>query len=85
MVAGKANMVDVVTAVSETEVAVETMVAVRNKVIQAYQRSCRCRSDGSGRRIAMRANRPRRPDEGAAEPVLRPIATTQEYFERMMS
>ena len=37
MVAGKANMVDVVTAVSETEVAVETMVAVRNKVIEAYQ------------------------------------------------
>jgi flagellar hook-basal body complex protein FliE len=30
-------MVDVVTAVSETEVAVETMVAVRNKVIEAYQ------------------------------------------------
>jgi flagellar hook-basal body complex protein FliE len=37
MVAGKADMVDVVTAVSETEVAVETMVAVRNKVIDAYQ------------------------------------------------
>jgi flagellar hook-basal body complex protein FliE len=37
MAAGKANMVDVVTAVSETEVAVETMVAVRNKVIEAYQ------------------------------------------------
>ena len=37
MVAGKADMVDVVTAVSETEVAVETMVAVRNKVIEAYQ------------------------------------------------
>jgi flagellar hook-basal body complex protein FliE len=37
MVAGKADMVDVVTAVSETEVAVETMVAVRDKVIQAYQ------------------------------------------------
>ena len=37
MVNGKAGMVDVVTAVSETEVAVETMVAVRNKVIEAYQ------------------------------------------------
>jgi flagellar hook-basal body complex protein FliE len=37
VVAGKADMVDVVTAVSETEVAVETMVAVRNKVIEAYQ------------------------------------------------
>ncbi len=37
MVAGKADMVDVVTAVSETEVAVETMVAVRDKVIEAYQ------------------------------------------------
>ncbi|HEY6257069.1 MAG TPA: flagellar hook-basal body complex protein FliE [Xanthobacteraceae bacterium] len=37
MITGKADMVDVVTAVSETEVAVETMVAVRNKVIEAYQ------------------------------------------------
>ena len=37
LAAGKADMVDVVTAVSETEVAVETMVAVRNKVIEAYQ------------------------------------------------
>jgi flagellar hook-basal body complex protein FliE len=37
MVAGKADMVDVVTAVSETEVAVETMVAVRDKMIAAYQ------------------------------------------------
>jgi flagellar hook-basal body complex protein FliE len=37
MVAGKADMVDVVTAVSETEVAVETMVSVRDKVIEAYQ------------------------------------------------
>jgi flagellar hook-basal body complex protein FliE len=34
---GKANIVDVVTAVSETEVAVEAMVSVRDKVIQAYQ------------------------------------------------
>jgi flagellar hook-basal body complex protein FliE len=37
MVAGKANIVDVVTAVSETEVAVEALVAVRDKVIQAYE------------------------------------------------
>ena len=34
---GKANIVDVVTAVAETEVAVETMVSVRDKVIQAYE------------------------------------------------
>jgi len=37
MVAGKANIVDVVTAVSETEVAVEALVAVRDKMIQAYE------------------------------------------------
>ena len=37
MVAGKANMVDVVTAVSETEVAVEALVSVRDKMIQAYE------------------------------------------------
>jgi flagellar hook-basal body complex protein FliE len=35
--AGKADMIDVVTAVSETEVAVQTLVAVRDKVIEAYQ------------------------------------------------
>jgi len=34
---GKANLIDVVTAVEETEVAVETMVSVRDKVIQAYK------------------------------------------------
>src|ERR1700733_5221662 len=34
---GKANMVDVVTAVTETETAVQTMVAVRDKVIAAYE------------------------------------------------
>jgi flagellar hook-basal body complex protein FliE len=34
---GKANMVDVVTAVSETETAVQTLVAVRDKVIAAYE------------------------------------------------
>jgi flagellar hook-basal body complex protein FliE len=37
MVAGKADMIDVVTAVSETEVAVQTMVSIRDKVIEAYQ------------------------------------------------
>jgi flagellar hook-basal body complex protein FliE len=37
MVTGKADMVDVVSAVSETEVAVEILVAVRNKVIEARQ------------------------------------------------
>lgn len=34
---GKANMVDVVTAVAETEVALETMVALRDRVISAYE------------------------------------------------
>jgi flagellar hook-basal body complex protein FliE len=34
---GKANMVDVVTAVSETEVAIDAVVAVRDRVIQAYE------------------------------------------------
>jgi flagellar hook-basal body complex protein FliE len=37
MAAGKANMVDVVTAVAETEVAVDALVAVRDRVIQAYE------------------------------------------------
>jgi flagellar hook-basal body complex protein FliE len=37
MAAGKANVVDVVTAVAETEVAVEAMVAVRDRVINAYE------------------------------------------------
>jgi flagellar hook-basal body complex protein FliE len=37
MVAGKANLVDVVTAVTETEVAIESLVSVRDKVIQAYE------------------------------------------------
>jgi flagellar hook-basal body complex protein FliE len=37
MATGKANIVDVVTAVTETEVAVEAMVSVRDKVIQAYE------------------------------------------------
>jgi flagellar hook-basal body complex protein FliE len=37
LAAGKANIVDVVTAVADTEAAIETMVSVRDKVIQAYQ------------------------------------------------
>lgn len=37
MVNGKANIVDVVTAVAETEVAIDAVVAVRDKVIQAYE------------------------------------------------
>lgn len=34
---GRANMVDVVTAVAESEAAMETLVAVRDKVIAAYE------------------------------------------------
>jgi flagellar hook-basal body complex protein FliE len=37
MANGKSNMVDVVTAVSETEVAIDAVVAVRDKVIAAYE------------------------------------------------
>jgi flagellar hook-basal body complex protein FliE len=37
MAAGKANIVDVATAVTETEVAIEAMVSVRDKVIAAYE------------------------------------------------
>ena len=35
--AGKANVVDVVTAVAESETAIATLVSVRDRVIQAYQ------------------------------------------------
>ena len=35
--AGKANMVDVVTAVADTETAFQTLVSVRDKVIAAYE------------------------------------------------
>ena len=35
--AGKANIVDVVTAVAESEVAIDTLVSVRDKVISAYE------------------------------------------------
>lgn len=37
MVNGKANVVDMVTAISETEMAIETMVTVRDRVISAYE------------------------------------------------
>jgi flagellar hook-basal body complex protein FliE len=37
MANGKGNMVDVVTAVADTEVAVDAVVAVRDKVIAAYE------------------------------------------------
>jgi flagellar hook-basal body complex protein FliE len=37
MAAGKANIVDVVTAVAETEVAIDTLVSVRDKVVSAYE------------------------------------------------
>jgi len=37
LAAGKADLVDVVTAVAESEVAVETLVSVRDKVIAAYE------------------------------------------------
>ena len=36
-VAGKADIVDVVTAVAESEAALETLVAVRDRVIAAYE------------------------------------------------
>jgi flagellar hook-basal body complex protein FliE len=34
---GKANMIDVVTAVAETETTFQTLVSVRDKVIAAYE------------------------------------------------
>ncbi len=37
MAAGKTNMVDLVTAVAESETAITTLVSVRDRVIQAYQ------------------------------------------------
>lgn len=36
-VSGKADLVDVVTAISETELAFETLVSVRDRVISAYE------------------------------------------------
>ena len=37
MVNGKGDMVDVVTAISQTELAMDTMVTVRDRVISAYE------------------------------------------------
>jgi flagellar hook-basal body complex protein FliE len=37
MTSGRANVMDVVTAVAETDVAVSTLVSVRDRVIQAYE------------------------------------------------
>lgn len=37
MAQGRADVVDVVTAVAQTEVALQTLVAVRDKVIAAYE------------------------------------------------
>ena len=37
MVNGKANVVDMVTALSETEMALESMVTIRDRVISAYE------------------------------------------------
>jgi len=34
---GKANMIDVVTAVAESETAIQALVSVRDKVIAAYE------------------------------------------------
>jgi flagellar hook-basal body complex protein FliE len=38
MATGKADLVDVVTAVSQTQVAMETLVSVRDQVIGAYEK-----------------------------------------------
>jgi len=37
MASGKANVMDVVTAVAETDVAVSTLVSMRDRVIQSYE------------------------------------------------
>ena len=37
MVSGKATVVDLVTALSETEMAIESMVTIRDRVISAYE------------------------------------------------
>jgi flagellar hook-basal body complex protein FliE len=36
-VGGKANLIDVVTAVAETEVAIDALVSVRDRVIRSYE------------------------------------------------
>lgn len=37
MVNGKANVVDMVTAMSQTELAIESIVTIRDRVIQSYE------------------------------------------------
>ncbi|MFT6659501.1 flagellar hook-basal body complex protein FliE [Maritalea sp.] len=37
LVDGKSNVVDMVTAISETEIALQTMVTIRDRVISAYE------------------------------------------------
>ncbi|SFZ81451.1 flagellar hook-basal body complex protein FliE [Devosia enhydra] len=37
LVSGQGNVVDVVTAIAETEIAIESMVTVRDRVISAYE------------------------------------------------
>jgi flagellar hook-basal body complex protein FliE len=37
MVNGKASVIDMVTAISETEIAIESMVTIRDRVISAYE------------------------------------------------
>jgi flagellar hook-basal body complex protein FliE len=37
MAAGRADLIDVVTAVAETEVAIEALVSVRDRVVQSYE------------------------------------------------
>jgi flagellar hook-basal body complex protein FliE len=37
MVNGRANVIDMVTAISETEMAIDTMVTLRDRVISAYE------------------------------------------------
>ncbi|MEI8143854.1 MAG: flagellar hook-basal body complex protein FliE [Alphaproteobacteria bacterium] len=37
LAAGRADLIDVVTAVAETEVAIETLVSVRDRVVQSYE------------------------------------------------
>ncbi len=59
---GKANMIDVVTAVSESETAIQTMVSVRDKVIAAYEEILKmpirpCRRPRGGRLEKIRKGR----------------------------
>ena len=45
----KANVMDVVTAVAETDVAVSTLVSVRDQMIQSYKDIMKeCRSEDGG-------------------------------------